>query len=36
MNSPAWRSMGRLTDIERWIERHAQEAAHAPFVAPAA
>ena len=24
---------GRLTDIERWIERHAQEAAHAPFVA---
>nr|WP_245598173.1 HAMP domain-containing sensor histidine kinase [Ottowia thiooxydans] len=23
---------GRLTDIERWIERHANEAAHAPFV----
>ena len=24
---------GRLTDIERWIERHAHEPAHAPFVA---
>ena len=24
---------GRLTDIERWIDRHADEAAHAPFLA---
>lgn len=25
---------GRLTDIERWIERYAGEAVHAPFAAP--
>jgi len=26
-------SDGRLTDIEHWIERHAKEAIHAPFIA---
>ncbi|MDT4886240.1 hypothetical protein FQZ97_1225660 [compost metagenome] len=24
---------GRVTDIEHWIERHADEAAYAPFLA---
>ena len=24
---------GRLTDIERWIERHANKTTHAPFAA---
>lgn len=24
--------LGRLTDIERWTERHSKEAAHAPFI----